>query len=320
MKRIDNNSYDRRIKKKNETDGASALVWKVKVKDFDLAHIFECGQAFRWRALKDGSYTGVAWGRIVNLSFDGQGTRTEGVLTIRSLAGGHAEDRERIWKPYLDLARDYGKIKAKLVRADEQMAPVIAAGSGIRILQQDLWEVILSFLISQNNNIPRIQACIERLARLCGTFIAPDGDDIIAHGYANALLPSSLSPYTLPMPEQLAALTQEDLSPVRLGYRAKYLIETAKRVAEHGLPTDRKALLSCRGIGNKVADCISLFALRDTAAFPMDVWMKRVMAALYGLPEDDVRAQEAFAVEKYGNLAGYAQQYLYFYARQGGMV
>lgn len=259
------------------------------VKDFNLDHIFDCGQCFRWKKEEDGSYTGKAFGKEVNMDFVyDEGSDSEGTLIIN---GASREDFDNIWKSYLDLDRDYSQIKEELAE-DPVMAKAIEKGRGIRILKQDLWETIVSFIISQNNNIPRIKGCIENLAKGFGE----DGN--------------------LPTPEKLASLTVEDLAPVRLGYRAKYLIETAKQVCENGLPKNMEELQQLCGVGPKVANCISLFGLSDMSSFPVDVWVKRVMNRMYGIPEGNKKEMENFARENFGDYGGIAQQYLFYYIRQ----
>ena len=288
------------------------------VKDFNLDHIFDCGQCFRWTRQEDGSYTGIAMGKPVNVSLkespgpDGDGSGEPRLdLVIDNCS---AEDFETIWKDYLDLDRDYGAIKTALAESDEVMAKAISGGEGIRILKQDLWETIVSFIISQNNNIPRIKGCIEKLAQLFGE---PAG------GYGGAEF------YNVPSPEVMAGLTAEDLAPVRLGYRAPYLVETAKQVIERGgiaavaadlaaAQTPEEAcdyLRGFQGVGPKVASCIALFGLGRLEAFPIDVWVRRVMNRLYGIDEKDIKGMNTYAAEHFGVNGGIAQQYLFYYIR-----
>lgn len=302
------------------------------VKDFNLDHIFDCGQCFRWNRQEDGSYTGIAMGKPVNVSLresaggsaggadraggrpgpDGDGSGEPRLdLVIDNCS---EEDFETIWKGYLDLDRDYGKVKETLAASDEVMAKAISGGEGIRILRQELWETIVSFIISQNNNIPRIKGCIENLARLFGE---PAGE------YGGVQF------YNVPSPEVMAGLTAEDLAPVRLGYRAPYLVETARQVMERGgmdavaaeLAAARTPEEACeylrgfQGVGPKVASCIALFGLGRLEAFPIDVWVRRVMNRLYGIDEKDIKGMNAYAAEHFGANGGIAQQYLFYYIR-----
>ncbi len=300
------------------------------VKDFNLDHIFDCGQCFRWTKQEDGSYTGIAMGKPVNVSLkevpagsgagaDNAGGRsgTDGCAKPRLdliIDNCSEEDFETIWKGYLDLDRDYGQIKETLAASDEVMAKAISGGQGIRILKQELWETMVSFIISQNNNIPRIKGCIEKLAQLFGE---PAGE------YGGVEF------YNVPSPEVMAGLTAENLVPVRLGYRAPYLVETAKQVMERGgmdvvaaeLEAARTPEEACeylrgfQGVGPKVASCIALFGLGRLEAFPIDVWVRRVMNRLYGIDEKDIKGMNAYAAEHFGANGGIAQQYLFYYIR-----
>lgn len=261
------------------------------IPEFDPDKTFFCGQCFRWDARGGGLYEGVAGGRI---------------LTVRRTGGQFRfscseQEFEEVWRPYFDLDRDYGAIREKLSTEDPVMAKACAAGAGIRILRQDIWETILSFLLSQNNNIRRIRGCIERLADLAGE---PVGVDT-----------AGMERRSLPAPDQLARMDESDLADVRLGYRAKYVIGTARCVAERGLPETYEELLELPGVGPKVASCIALFSLGETGRFPVDVWIARAMQRCYGRPEEDHRKTEAFAADKFGPLGGFAQQYLFYWIR-----
>ena len=181
------------------------------------------------------------------------------------------------------------------------MEQAIRAGQGIRILKQDLWETIVSFIISQNNNIPRIKGCIENLSSMFGE---PAGE------YAGRAY------YSVPGPQKVASLTAEELGPVRLGYRTRYLIESAKMVCEKGLPEDEEQLSALCGVGPKVANCILLFGMGRHESFPIDVWMARVMNQLYGIDEKNHKEMSAYAGSHFGSLGGFAQQYLFYYIRE----
>ena len=274
------------------------------VKDFNTDHIFDCGQCFRWSREEDGSYTGIAGDRIANIA-----CRNGSVF----IDNAEAEDTD-FWRDYLDLDRDYGKIKQALAAEDEIIRNAIDCGQGIRILNQNRWETIISFIISQNNNIPRIKGCIESL---CSNF----GES--AGSYRGEEY------YSMPAPQVLAALDAEDLAPVRLGYRAKYIIETSKKIAADGgtefldSAFDESSsgnvvyeyLTGLCGVGPKVANCIMLFCMQQYDSFPVDVWVKRVMNRLYGFDESDIKGMKNFAADKYMNLGGFAQQYLFYYIR-----
>jgi N-glycosylase/DNA lyase len=300
----------------------SASIALKGVRDFDARQTFECGQAFRWNRACDAGYTGVAFGRAVRLSFASPAaTPGEGIVTIQtrgraisvSADSGNGDENGGgdgpLWESYLDLNRDYGAIKRVLTAKDAVMARAVAHGAGIRILRQEPWEALISFIVSQNNHIPRIKRCIERL---CENF----GERIDCADGAEA--------FAFPSVAALAALSSEDLAPCGLGYRARYLVETARRVAENGgaawldglraapLAEAEAALLSLCGVGAKVASCVLLFGLGRTEGFPVDVWMARAARTLYGIGAKDAAAD---AATRFGPYAGFAQQYLFHYMR-----
>ena len=327
---------------------------ETTVRDFCPDQIFDCGQCFRWSREPDGSWSGIAGGRVVNVKLiaeqnpsagqnplAGQNSRTgqnphagesmcvgenpcAGTLVVSQEAGPageSAESMEAFWREYLDLDRDYGNIKIALRQADPVMDRVIAAGEGIRILKQDLWETMVSFIISQNNNIPRIRGCIEALAKQYGQPVGgPAGE------------PEAKTWYHLPGPDILAALTREDMDRCGMGYRGPYLIDTARQVLEAGgmdaVARDlekakaqgpemlAEALRRFAGVGPKVAACIALFGMQELSAFPVDVWMRRILSDLYGMDEKNVREMERRGREDFAPWGGVAQQYLFFYARQ----
>ncbi|MDD5923079.1 MAG: DNA glycosylase [Eubacteriales bacterium] len=283
------------------------------IHDFLPNDTFTCGQCFRWNKLPDASWEGIAKKRIIRLRFeedrfgknaagDAAANPSEaspsGTLFLSPCTDKEFQD---LWRPYLDLDRDYGKIKKALSQNDPVMKAAIQAGPGIRILHQELWETMLSFLISQNASIPRIRGCIERLSEKFGE---PIGEDF-----------SGKTRFSLPDPDTLAKLSPEELADVRLGYRAGYLIGTARYVLDHGMPETEEELMKCPGIGPKVASCIALFAIGKTDAFPIDVWVKRAMRTCYGIPEKDISGMRAFAQENFGEYGGFAQQYLFYYLR-----
>ena len=284
------------------------------VNDFDLDNIFDCGQCFRWDRQADGSYTGIAAGRPpVNMAFyPYAGERYSGRLEIDN-AG--ESDYRGFWSGYLDLDRDYGAIKTEL-STDSVMAEAISSGRGIRILKQDKWEALLSFIISQNNNIKRIKGCINSLSE---NFGKPAGE------YKGKKY------FEIPPPHALAGLSENDLAPCRLGYRARYIIETAKAVSADNCEklysldgADEKEafeyLTGLCGVGPKVAYCVMLFSMDKFSSFPIDVWVRRAMNRLYGIDESDVKAMERRAAEKFGAYGGFAQQYLFYHIRKLGEV
>ena len=213
------------------------------------------------------------------------------------------------WVRYFDLDTDYGAIKKKLSGMDEHLRKAVQFGHGIRLLRQDFWEVLLSFLISQNNGIPRIKQIIEALSNRYGE-----------------PLPGECLGKSFPSAPVLAGASLEDLNICRGGYRCKYISATAKKLTELPLLMDemqklpgsqaRELLLTLHGIGEKVADCILLYSGTDRSAFPVDRWVKRVMEVLYFHRETDEKTIREFSREYFGDLAGIAQQYLFYYARE----
>ena len=256
--------------------------------DFSLKQTFECGQCFRWRALGEEHYRGTAFGKTVEFELK------NGVLS----GNCSAYEFEKIWRPYLDLDRDYAEIR-RLVSIDEKTADCVRYGSGIRILQQDPWEALCSFILSQCNNIPRICGIIDRL---CETYGEPLGD----------------GSYTFPCAEQIAMLRVEDLACLRSGYRAPYVLAAAQAVADGSLDFSKLSQMNAKealstltalpGVGIKVASCMLLFGLHKLDAFPVDTWMKKAIIELYGKNFDPAKA--------FGEYAGIAQQYIFYHTRQ----
>lgn len=271
--------------------------------DFVPAHIFDCGQCFRFNRQKDGSYIGTARGRTIKIS-----QCADSVI----LHGTSLTEFKNIWYSFFDLGRDYGAVKRELTRSgDPVMRQAAAYGSGIRILDQELWETLVSFIISASNNIPRIKQIIERLCTCFG-----DAHEYLGNTY-----------YAFPSPERIAQLTPEELSVIRAGFRDKYILSCARDVASGridlesiaALPTPdaKKALMNIYGVGNKVSDCILLFGLNRWDAFPVDVWIKRIMEYCYfSNKPQTIRTISEYAEKKFGGLGGIAQQYLFFYARE----
>ena len=274
---------------------------------FKLRDIFECGQCFRWNEQEDGSYVGIWKNNVVCVKQNGNNISFEGVC----LDG----DLETEIIDYFDLNRDYEKIKSTLSKIDDNLKTSINYGEGIRILNQDLWETIISFIISANNNIPRIKGIIERLSK----------------AYGREIKFKEKSYYTFPSPEDLKDVTVEEYRKLGLGFRDIRLYETTKLILEGKIDLKklqenpntrevREQLLSLSGVGPKVADCILLFStLKRFEVFPIDVWVRRVMNDLYIKEPDENKVSkreiEKLANEKFGDLAGMAQQYLFYWRR-----
>lgn len=274
---------------------------------FELKDIFDCGQCFRWNIQKDGSYTGIFKNNVINVKKENNEITFEGICQ---------KDIKETIEDYFDLNRNYEEIKEKLAQIDENMKTSIEYGKGIRILNQDLWEMIISFIISANNNIPRIKGIIDRLSQKYGNEIEYNGEKY----------------YTFPTPEQLKNVSVEEYRKLGLGFRDIRLYETTKMILEKQIDLEklkqnpntmevREELLKLSGVGPKVADCILLFSdLKRFEVFPIDVWVRRVMNDLYIKQEDETKVSkkqiEKIAQEKFGNLAGLAQQYLFYWRRE----
>lgn len=272
----------------------------TELDNFNLCQIFECGQCFRWNRTDDGGYIGVAYGKALKIM-----QKNDGSVILFNTTD---EDFANIWYNYFDFGVNYTDIKAKLCN-DRVLKEAISYGEGIRILNQELWETVVSFIISASNNIPRIKRIISELCKLFGEKIE----------YMDNVF------YTFPTYEKIASLTTEDLAPIKAGFRDKYILAAADAFSK-GLCTEsfynlgyddaKKELMKIKGIGNKVADCILLFGLAKRNSFPVDVWIKRIMEHCYFDKEQSNDTIRQFAEEKFSDLGGYAQQYLFFYARE----
>ena len=274
------------------------------IKSFELKDIFECGQCFRWNKQEDGSYIGIFRNNVLEVE------KIENEVIFKGICEGKIED---VVKEYFDLNRNYEEIKEKLSKIDNNMKTSVEYGKGIRILNQDLWETIISFIISANNNIPRIKGIIEKLAKQ----------------YGNEIKYNKNKYYTFPTPEQLKNVSIAEYRKLGLGFRDVRLYETTQMIINKTVDLIRKnpntyevreELLTLSGVGPKVADCILLFSdLKRLEAFPIDVWVRRVMNDLYINNEDETKVSkkqiEKIAQEKFGDLAGLAQQYLFYWRR-----
>ena len=273
---------------------------------FELKDIFECGQCFRWNENKDGSYTGVINKGVLNVKKQGE------KIIFTGLLDGNIEEIVRF---YFDLDRNYQEIKMQLSNIDKYLKKSVEYGKGIRILNQDLWETIISFIISANNNIPRIKGIIERISEKYGTEIEWKNEKY----------------YIFPTPEQLGKATVENLRSLGTGFRDVRIYETTQKVLNDEVNLDniekkgtieaREELLTLSGVGPKVADCILLFStLKRFDVFPIDVWVRRVMNELYIKNKDEAKVSKKeimqIANDKFGNLEGLAQQYLFYWKRE----
>ena len=258
---------------------------KVKNNNFDLKQTFLCGQCFRWKELENGGFSAIVAGKKITVTENG------GEIVIES------EHSREFLENYFDLATDYSAYIKKF-SADPTLKAACEGSPGIRILRQEPFETLISFIISQNNNIPRISGIIGRLCESFGE--KTDGG------------------FSFPTSKQLNGITPDDLAPLRAGFRARYIADAVGRVNSgeisfeeiNSLPLSpaRERLKQIVGVGDKVADCVLLFAFHKLDAFPKDVWVKRIMSEFYpnGLPECTKGAE------------GVAQQYLFDYVRNNG--
>lgn len=256
------------------------------VECFDLALSLDCGQAFRWKQNGSGIWHGV----VGNLPLDVEQKDDEIIFYNTSV-----DEFENVWKKYFDFDRDYKKITDSF-SSDEYLLSATTEFYGIRVLNQQPWETVCSFIISQNNNIPRIKGIIDRLCENFGEKLT-DND------------------YSFPTAQKLSNLEVQDLAVLRAGFRAKYILDAAKKFSTGEVDLDkiysspiengREELMKISGVGPKVAECALLYSFEKTQAFPVDVWVKRILSELYpnGMPE---------CIGEYG---GIAQQYLFHWRR-----
>ncbi len=254
--------------------------------DFSPPLIFDCGQAFRFLPDENGVWRGIAFGKPLAVEQKGD----------EILLDCSEDDYISTWRRYLDVERDYAAVRGR-ISGDDFTKSAAEFGTGIRILRQDFWEALCTFLISQNNNIKNIRSTVEKLCALCG--------EPVGEGFA------------FPTAERLAVSSPDELDPIRAGYRSKYIVAAAREVAEGSITADEllpmttdaaiKRLCELVGVGKKVASCVLLFGAGKLDAFPIDVWMRRALDEHYPSDFDPVGA--------FGADAGIAQQYIFHYIR-----
>lgn len=287
------------------------------VKDFNIKQILECGQCFRWERISDTNYIIVAYRRVIEVIQEGS------TVTILNT---NMNDFNEIWKNYFDLDVNYEEVKEELSK-DELLKKSVEFGYGIRILNQDPFEMLISFIISARNSIPSIMKTIKKISERWGDRIE----------YKDNIY------YAFPTPEQLKEVSLEEIKETGASFRSKYIVDTISKVNAaldaknngelteeleqfdleyiKSLPVDEchKALQNFMGVGAKVADCIMLFSMSKHSAFPVDVWIKRAMIHFYLAPDVSLNKIRVFGREKFGGLAGLAQQYLFYYARENNI-
>ena len=270
--------------------------------EFDPKDIFNCGQCFRFYEEDDESFTIVAYGKVLNIKKE-----DDDIYII----GSNEEDFKNIWYKYFDLEKDYKKIE-KALSIDPVMKKAISYGKGIRILNQEKFETIISFIISANNGISRIRKSIEKISNLYGNYITED---------------KNRSYYSFPSPSVLKDIDPLEIrEKTKVGFRDKRIVESSKmiynkdidieEISKLSLQSQREELMKLPGVGPKVADCILLFSFERNESFPVDVWIKRVMEELYIKEEIQKKEVAQKGREIFGAYAGFANQYLFYYGRE----
>ncbi len=271
--------------------------FEIKVKDFDLAETLECGQCFNFKKADDDFYNVTAFGRVLHV-----GQKEDNLIFDDTTE----EEYKSVWEDYFDLAADYGMIKEIIKENSPELSDIIEKNPGIRIMKQDFFETLISFIISQNKQIPQIKQVIGMLSESYG------------ERYKDSFL--------FPTPESLLAAGEDGIRKCKAGFRAPYITDAVTKyingeISEKilsGLDTDsaREKLMTIKGVGPKVANCVLLYSLHRIESFPVDVWMKRIMEELYFHKDTDKKVIESFAAEKFGRYSGIAQQYLFIYAKE----
>lgn len=277
---------------------------------FDIKQILESGQVFRFEKISDHSYLLNAKQKLIKIT---QQPRCSSAVLYNT----NISELDEVWGPYFDLETSYSYITNQLRKKDEFMSKAVRFGEGIRILKQDPWEMLITFIISQNKAIPHIKQCISYISERFGFPInEADGDGSCY--------------YTFPTPKELARATEEELRQCKVGFRAPYIMDACSKILNgevilndlYIMETEeaREKLMSIKGVGQKIADCILLFAYGKCGVFPTDVWIKRVMEGVY-FEGKEVKPEEiqSFANSYFGNLAGYAQQYIFYYGRENAL-
>lgn len=277
--------------------------YKLKnICDFDLAQTLECGQCFHFVKLDENDYVLTAKGRLLHVS------QQADTVTFYDT---EEDEYVNVWKDYFDMDRDYSAVKKKLLENDNKLKDAIESMWGVRILNQDFFETLISFIISQNKQIPHIKKIVADISAKFGTYKG-------TYGGADM--------YTFPTLEQLTNASEEDFKELKTGFRAPYIMDAIRRnmagqfnekeLKNMDYDSCIKELMTIKGVGEKVANCVSLFGLGKKEAFPVDVWIKRIMETMYFDGEDTPKDKiAAFAKEQFGDLGGFAQQYLFYYGK-----
>lgn len=269
--------------------------------DFHVGQTLECGQCFHFKKFGDNEYGLCAFKKLLHIR-----QTDDGIILYNTTK----EEYKKIWARYFDLDRDYGAIKKELLLADDKLGDAIKTMWGVRILKQDFFETLISFIISQNKQIPHIKKIVADISGAYGTFIGElKGEPF----------------YSFPDCHTLKTVGEEELRHLKTGFRAPYICDAAGKVSD-GVLTEEllcsleardvmNRLMEIKGVGEKVASCVMLFGLGMREEFPVDVWIKRIMEELYFHRETSREEIRTKAMELYGSYGGYAQQYLFYYGR-----
>lgn len=271
---------------------------------FDIGQTLECGQCFRFVKLGDNHYRLIAFGRVLEV------VQTQNDMQFFPCT---LSDFEDIWIDYFDLKRNYTAIKEIISDRDLVLRDAVEFAPGIRILNQDPWETLISFIISQNKQIPQIKQVVQNLSAMYGSKIEGSGE------------------FSFPTVEQLQRADVAGIMACKAGFRAKYIMDAVEKVSSGAVCVNRdnsiqttelkESLLNIKGVGTKVSDCVLLFGFSRYEYFPTDVWVKRIMEHFYfGGNETGIDAIHQLAKERFGEYAGFAQQYLFNYARSFGEI
>ncbi len=275
------------------------------ISDFNITQVLECGQCFHFDKINEDEYSLVAMNKYLHIK------QLDNKVIFYNTS---IEDFENIWRNYFDIDRDYADIKNKILECDSLLESAINAKSGIRIINQEFFEILISFIISQNKQIPHIKQIVRTISREYGNPID------IGNGETD---------YAFPTVEQLVNVSEDDLRKCKVGFRAPYIKNACEKVYSGEVSLEklsdmewreaRELLITIKGVGEKVANCVLLFGLGRREVFPVDVWMKRIMEDLYLKQDTPKPLIEEYAYKKYGELGGYAQQYLFYYGREQGI-
>ncbi|MGL4761737.1 MAG: DNA-3-methyladenine glycosylase family protein [Sarcina sp.] len=304
-----------------EIECGSNSVTLKGVKNFNLKQTLECGQCFRWEKVARDNYIGVAFGKVLEVKQTG-----EDIILLNTTK----EEFDKIWLNYFNLTTNYTAIKSELSK-DIILRKAIEYGSGIRVLNQEPFEMVISFIISARNSVPMISKTVNEISRRWGEKIVYKGNDY----------------YAFPSKDVLAKITEAQMKDAGGSFRSRYIIDTSdkinkcelikagelaidesesflekydlERIISLDVDECHKALQNYSGIGEKVADCIMLFSMKKTSAFPVDRWVKRAMMHFYDAGDLSLPKIRVFGRGRFGELAGAAQQYLFYYTKEKGI-